>query len=179
MVALRRLLFLLLVSILTSCQTRVGVDAGQEEILVFLVRHAERADDGGMASEEDPHLSTAGGERALALASLLADAGITRIHSSDYLRTRETAGPLAAAMGVEVSIYNVRDLDAFAEELSSQPGRHLVVGHSNSTPALVTALGGDPHGEIQEMEYDRIYLLSLGTGQTRTVLLRFGTPYGM
>jgi phosphohistidine phosphatase SixA len=165
---------LLFLSLLAACQP-----AGrQEETLVFLVRHAERADDGGMASEEDPPLSMAGRERAEALAEVLRNAGITHIHTSDYIRTRETAGPLAAATGVAVSTYDAGDLAGFAARLLATPGRHLVVGHSNSTPELVTALGGDPYGAIEAMEYDRLYLVSVGDGSAETVLLRFGVPSG-
>jgi phosphohistidine phosphatase SixA len=168
-----RLLPLLLLPLLSGCQP----PAAGEETLVFLVRHAERADDGGMASEEDPHLSLAGRERAEALARMLADAGITHIHSTDYLRTRETAAPLATATGLPVSVYDTQALDTFAAGLRATPGRHLVVGHSNSTPELVTALGGDPHGEIDPMEYDRLYLVSIGKEGVETVLFRFGEPF--
>jgi len=174
MPARHRLLLILLFPLLATCQPR----GNQEETLVFLVRHAERADDGGMASEEDPHLSAAGEERAEVLARMLKDAGITHIHSSDYLRTRETAAPLAAATGLEIHTYDVRNLESFAAELLATPGRHLVVGHSNSTPDLVAALGGDPFGEIDSMEYDRLYLVSVGADGVETVLFRFGAPFG-
>ncbi len=146
--------------------------------MVFLVRHAERADDGMMTGGEDPHLSEAGEARARLLAALLADAGITHIHSTDLRRTRETAAPLAAATGLAVLVYEADDLGGFARRLMEAPGRHLVVGHSNTTPALVEALGGDPHGGIETMEYDRLYLLRLGGEGAETVLLRFGEPYG-
>lgn len=149
----------------------------QEDTIIFLVRHAERADDGMMTGEEDPHLSDTGYARAELLATLLQDVGLTHIHSSDYIRTRETGAPAASRAGLEVVTYDVRALEDFAEELLATPGRHLVVGHSNSTPQLVAALGGDPHGEIQTMEYDRLYLLSAGPGEVQTVLLRFGEPF--
>jgi phosphohistidine phosphatase SixA len=166
------LLPFLLLTLLSACQPL----SERGEILVFLVRHAERAHDGGMAPEEDPHLSPAGEERAIALARMLEDAGITHIHSTDYFRTRETAAPLATAAGLSVSLYDAGDPGAIAADLLATPGRHLVVGHSNSLPDLVTALGGDPHGAIDTMEYDRLYLLSIGPGGVETVLLRFGEP---
>lgn len=175
MLARPRFLLFPVLTLLAACQTP---RASQEETLVFLVRHAERADDGGMASQEDPPLSADGMERAEALSRMLEDAGITHVHASDYLRTRETAAPLAGVTGLTVSIYDVRNLEAFAAELRATPGRHLVVGHSNSTPELVSALGGDPHGEIETMEYDRLYLLWVGGNGSRTALLRFGTPFG-
>lgn len=168
-----RLLPLFLLPLLLGCQPREA----EEDILVFLVRHAERADDGEMAGEEDPHLSSAGEGRARALAEVLKGAGLTHIHSSDYLRTRETAAPIAAEAGLPVAIYDVRALDSLAATLRATPGRHLVVGHSNSTPELVRVLGGDAQGEIDSMEYDRLYLLIIRRGGVETVLLRFGAPF--
>jgi phosphohistidine phosphatase SixA len=146
----------------------------QEETLIFLVRHAERADDGQMTGQEDPHLSEAGCRRADALAEMLKDVGLTHIHSSDVNRTRETGAPAARISGLEIHIYDRRDSEGFAHQLLSTPGRHLVVGHSNTIPALVEALGGDSHGEIGHLEYDRLYLVVPGPEGVRTVLLRFG-----
>jgi broad specificity phosphatase PhoE len=156
-----------------------------EETVVLLVRHAERADDGpgdpqvamDRQMAQDPPLSEAGRLRSSLLAELLRDAGITRIHSTDYRRTRETADPTSAATGVEVAIYDPSDLDAFAEELRSSPGRHLVVGHSNTTPELVAALGGDPGLPMESLEYDRLYVVTLEETGASTVLLRFGEPF--
>ena len=170
-----------------------GVLEAQDDTVIFLVRHAERADDApedpGMAAKpaiaqdprmmaEDPPLSQAGRARAALLATLLRDANLTHIHSTDYLRTRETARPSAEAVGVEISIYDSSDLAAFARELLTTPGTHLVVGHSNTTPELVRALGGNPGPSIQSLEYDRLYMVLPGEESSRTVLLRFGAVFG-
>lgn len=149
----------------------------QAETLVFLVRHAERADDGAMTGQEDPHLSEAGFERARLLAETLRDAGIQYVYSTDFIRTKETAQPSAEMVGEEIRIYDPDDLEAFAATLAGTPGRHLVVGHSNTTPELVSALGGDPHGEIESMEYDRLYVVQVGPGNAGTLLLRFGPAW--
>ena len=66
--------------------------AGEDPLPVFLVRHAEKVD-----QSMDPDLSMEGYRRAGELARVLADAGIERIFSSDYVRTRETAGPPGSA----------------------------------------------------------------------------------
>ncbi|MEX2466182.1 MAG: histidine phosphatase family protein [Gemmatimonadota bacterium] len=141
-----------------------------EPTVVYLVRHAERAEDG----TDDPPISQAGQARARLVAHLLADAGVERIHATRYRRARSTAAPLAEALGLEVAHYDAEDLNAFAARLRAEGGRHLVVGHSNTTPELVTALGGDPGASIHEAEYDRLYILTLTPGMTSTVLLRFG-----
>ncbi len=155
----------------------VAAQTGSDEgvSVVWLVRHAERADD-GMADQPDPELSETGRARAAELARFLGDAGITSIHSTPYRRTQQTAAPLAEALGLPVEAYDPRDTAAFVESLHA-PGRHVVVGHSNTTPALVQQLGGDPVSAIHEAEYDRIYVVVLGAdGSVTSTLLRFGAP---
>ncbi|MEK9501931.1 SixA phosphatase family protein [Gaopeijia maritima] len=144
---------------------------------VWLVRHAERAD-AGMADTPDPELSAAGHERARELARLLGEAGLTSIHSTDYHRTRQTAGPIAEALGLEVHLYDPSDEASMARLVAAvqAPGRHLIVGHSNTTPAMADRLGGDAVSPISEMEYDRLYLLRLTDGAVETSILRFGAP---
>ena len=75
--------------------------------------------------------------------------------------------------------YDPRDqaaMEAFLSRIRS-PGRHVVVGHSNTTPALVERLGGDALSPIEELEYDRIYVVVLGPdGTVTSSLLRFGAP---
>ncbi len=143
--------------------------------VIYLVRHAERADGGsGLAtSQQDPELSAVGLERTEALTRVLADAGITRVLTSDYRRTRQTVAPLAEMLGLELEVYDPRDLAGTASLLKSLEGRTLVSGHSNTTPELVELLGGDsgpPFGE----DYDRIYILVLGAdGSVTTTLVRF------
>ena len=140
----------------------------QNVSIVYLVRHAEKADTG-----KDPELSDVGKERAEELSRMLKDAGITHIWTTDYKRTRATVEPLAARMRVKVEVYDPSKLGEFATRLKSIPGRHLVVGHSNTTPGLVQALGGDPGQPIPDTEYDRFYIVTLGQN-IATIQLRFG-----
>jgi broad specificity phosphatase PhoE len=145
---------------------------GDDPLLVFLVRHAEKVD-----HSRDADLSPEGYERARELARTLADAGIERIYSTDYIRTRETARPLAELLGNEVVLYDPRELHRLAEELKRAGGRHLVVGHSNTSPALVEILGGDPGIPIlEETEYDRLYVISIKGKEVQSALLRYGRP---
>ena len=146
------------------------VDAQEMTTLVYLVRHAEKEAE----PADDPPLTPVGGERADLLANLLKDAGLTHIHSSRFERTRQTAQPVADSAGLEIQYYNHLNLVGMASALKETPGRHLVVGHSNTTPALVEFLGGDPGEPIVEAtEYDRLYLVVLhADGQVSTTLLR-------
>ncbi len=134
--------------------------------VVYLVRHAETAPDG----TADPALSEAGRERAARLARMVAGAGLTAVHATPYQRTRQTAAPVAAAAGLTVREYDPGDLRGFAARLLNEGGRHLVVGHSNTTPALVQILGADPAGPISEDDYGRFYHLTLDDDGVRSVL---------
>lgn len=146
----------------------VHVSAQERPIVVYVVRHAERAEDG----TDDPPLSEAGQRRSLLLASMLRDADVTHIHTTDYRRTRQTVAPLAAETGLEPIVYDgVGDL---VDLLRATPGRHLVVGHSNTVPELVGRLGGEAHGPIGLDEYDRFYVVTLSGGRAVTSFLRFG-----
>jgi broad specificity phosphatase PhoE len=141
---------------------------------VFLVRHAEK-----MLEGDDPLLSDAGRQRSEQLATLLADAGISRIFSTDFARTRQTAAPLAAAEGLEIELYDPADPGQVIESIQDSPGRYLLVGHSNTVPNMVARFGGEPHGAIEEAgEYDRLYVVTVGAGsEATTVLLRYGERF--
>jgi phosphohistidine phosphatase SixA len=145
-----------------------------EPLVVFLVRHGEKAD-----FTEDAELSAAGRERAAALARTLRSAEIEYVHSSDFIRTRETAAPTAAEYGLEVELYDPRELPTLVEKLRGTGGRHLVVGHSITTPPMVELLGGEPTSAInEEGEYDRLYIVTIGSDSTASsVLIRYGQPY--
>lgn len=163
---------LILATVFPASLLAQGDEVQEGPGLVVLVRHAER--DGPSAS--DPGLTAVGAERAGELARLLSGAGITRIHVSDTRRARETARPLAEALGVEMELYDPRRLGDMALLLRAAPGRHLVVGHSNTTDELSELLGGTSYGPIvEEWEYDRLYFLTPrpGGGMT-TVMIRFG-----
>lgn len=152
----------------------VAQDSAKDPLVVFLIRHAEKTDAG-----RDPELSDAGKERAGQLLDFLRDANLQQIHSSDYIRTRDTADPIAKHLGLKVKLYDPRMMPDFIEQLKKTGGRHLVVGHSNTTPAAVKLLGGEAGTAIDEGgEYDRLYVITFDSkGQTTTVLLRYGKPF--
>jgi len=144
----------------------------QQPLVVFLVRHAEKVDD-----SQDPALTAAGKERSSKLATVLQDAKIQHVHSTGYVRTKTTASPIAEKLDLKINIYDTNELSGFAQRLKEQGGRHLIVGHSNTTPKLVKLLGGNPGSIIDDSEYDRLYILNkLDNGETSTVLIRFGNP---
>lgn len=174
---LRILKFLLVfMAVLSSgCvpETKEGVKQGvQDPLVVFLVRHAEKNE---VSMQKDSQLTEEGYIRAAELARTLADGEIEYVHSSDYIRTRNTAAPVADLFGLEIELYATSDLHELTEAMKALGGRHLVVGHSNTTPALVEILGGKPGIPILEAtEYDRLYILTIVDDEVNTVLLRYG-----
>lgn len=127
---------------------------GLETWSVFLVRHAEK----GVDDPRDPRLSAAGKQRAAALAALLAAAGVKRVFSTDFHRTRDTALPLAEQAGVEVELYDPRDAGAIVQTLHGLKHESVavVVGHSNTTPQVLQALGAPEPTGLEDSSYGRI-----------------------
>ncbi len=160
----------------SSAAMQSGPAASSEAVqpsTIFLVRHAEKADE----PEDDPGLTPEGRERARDVARLLVDAEITHVHSSDFERTRHTGQPLADELGLSMNLYDHGDPGPFLDEVMATPGRHVIVGHSNTLPDLAERLGGDGYGEIVEAwEYNRLYILTPSPQGMETVLLRFGAP---
>jgi len=152
----------------TACAEAISPDESAH--LVYLVRHAEKAGSAG-----DVPLTPAGEQRAGDLAELLAGAGIRAILTTDCVRTRDTAAPLAEELGIEPVLYDPDELARAAERVRELPGPVLVVGHSDTTPHLVELLGGDAGPPIHEAEYDRLYRLEITPSGVRTRVLRFGT----
>jgi phosphohistidine phosphatase SixA len=171
-----RLLLGVALALLLSVPVSAQVAGEGEASVIWLVRHAERAD-AGMDDQPDPELSDVGHARAEELARFLGEAGITSIYSTPFHRTMQTAAPLAEALGVDIETYDPRGADSMKALHAGlrSPGHHLVVGHSNTTPALVEELGGDPVSAIAVEEYDRIYVLHVTMGgDVQSTLLRFG-----
>jgi phosphohistidine phosphatase SixA len=139
---------------------------------VIVVRHAEKAD-----SSSDAALSAKGKARARALAGLLRAAGVTHIITSEFQRTRETAAPLASALGLTAEQVPARDLPALVARLKTlDPAAIvLVVGHSNTIPPMLTVLGWPNTLDLHEGDYDDVFVLALHPGQRASMVrLKYG-----
>ncbi|NNE56646.1 MAG: histidine phosphatase family protein [Hellea sp.] len=132
------------------------MEADVDAQTIYLVRHAEKT------KEDNPGLTEAGKARAEALADRLEDKNITHIHSTKYRRTLATAQPLSERLGIEVALYDPRNLEGFSIDLKDiGSGNHLVVGHSNTTPELTSMLTWDDVEAMPETEYDRLLTVYL------------------
>jgi len=153
----------------------------QATTTVIFVRHAEKA----LEPADDPPLSPAGQRRVAELTRQLKDAdviaGIDAVYSTPFRRTEETARPIAEALGLPLNTYDASDTEAIMEYIvKKHKGKIvLVVGHSNTLPALIGNMGASKRvPPIADDEYDNIYIVSIPWfGKTKTIRLRYGEPY--
>ncbi len=147
---------------------------------VILVRHAEKAD-----GSRDPDLSARGAARAAALARVLADVEIHGVYSSQYRRTKQTLEPVAVRKQRDVMVFPVdgEDLPAYARAftgrlLDAHAGETvLVAGHSNTVPRLIEALGVTPAPNLDDSDYDDLFVVILEPGGAARLLhLHYGEP---
>jgi broad specificity phosphatase PhoE len=150
----------------TMCAMMIPVVA--EAQMVIVVRHAERADGGtSMAPATDPELSDVGKARAQKLAAMLGDAGIVAIYTTQYRRTKDTAAPLGDKTGVTYEAVPSGDMAGLVAKIKShKSGAVLVVGHSNTVPVIVKALGG-PTVTVADDEYDSLFFVAANGTTTR------------
>ena len=172
----RQLSAALMLLLLTGCVSAQIERA--PETLVLLVRHAEQ----GGEPTADPPLTERGRARAEALAHALQGAGVDAIIVSSRARTRQTAQPLANLTGITPEIVPVGSgaVDEHVQEVARRvqelPSGSvvLVVGHSNTIPAIAAALGVTTAPAIADTEFDALYVVRLPErGAPRFVRARY------
>jgi phosphohistidine phosphatase SixA len=126
--------------------------------VVVIVRHAEKAANGG----NDPDLSSAGRARANELVRILKDSGITAIFTSEFKRTRETVAPTATATYVTPTMVAAKDTAALVGKLHQLNGNALVVGHGDTIPNILKALGINSPINIPDADYSELLIVILG-----------------
>ncbi|MEO1075836.1 MAG: phosphoglycerate mutase family protein [Bacteroidota bacterium] len=153
--------------------------------VLYLLRHAETGEG------RDPGLSDEGQARAEALAALLVDRRIAAIYTSQFARTQATAQPLADTLGLDVGVRPLDTADprgsaalAVREIAAAHfPQQIVIVGHSNTIPAMIEALTDTPMADLAHDAYDDLFVVTITehpdqrTPDDITVeQQRFGTP---
>ncbi|MFT4938014.1 MAG: broad specificity phosphatase PhoE [Paraglaciecola sp.] len=125
----------------------------------YFVRHFEKQ------QGDNPELTEVGKKRAHQLAAFFADIPLSQIYSTDYKRTQQTAASVADKLGLTVHLYDPRQLAEFAQKLRLSTNV-LIVGHSNTTPELITIMGGTAP-VISESDYGQLFVLSVSEGDIK------------
>jgi broad specificity phosphatase PhoE len=146
---------------------------------VILVRHAEKV------SQTDPDavLSDIGMQRAKDLAAALVDAHVATIFTTQFVRTKLTAAPLAALAKAHTLVVPTSSTPSYAADMAatirSVPAGDvvLVVGHSNTIAAIIAALGGPKLPNLCDSQYSMMFILEMaGGGPPRLIRAHYGNP---
>lgn len=170
--------------------------ADADDLVLVLVRHADKA----AQPADDPPLTAAGAKRAQELATALRTAGVTAIITTQLRRTRETAQPLATALGIVPEVINVGEralvpnpaadaqfppevvkeraayIKTLASTVRNRSGVVLVVGHDWSVPGLIASLGGPQLPNICSSVYDKLFVLTSAKTKANLFQVRYGAP---
>jgi broad specificity phosphatase PhoE len=131
---------------------------------VYVVRHLNTP-----AGERDPDLVPEGVRVAALLPAWFERerARPVAIYVSDYKRTRQTAGPLAERLGLQLTIYDPSDTPALIARVRAEAGPVLIVGHSNTVPDIVAALGGTRPAPLVHEDFGDIWRVRPGGATER------------
>jgi broad specificity phosphatase PhoE len=130
--------------------------------LVILVRHAEKAAE----PATNPPLSDTGRQRAARLPAILetwtaTGAPIRGLFATELLRTQQTLEPLSKTTRLPITTVNAKDTPELVKKIMAiNGGIVVVVGHSNTIPEVIEALGGPSGLEIDDPDYTGLYLLT-------------------
>lgn len=141
---------------------------------VILVRHAELPG-AAMANPKDVPISPTGRARAQRLAALLKDAGVSAIYVTDFLRTNQTAQPLAQALGKPLTVVPKGDPKDLAARLRKEHAGQtvLLVGHTDTLPGLIQALGHPGEIKIDAQDYGNVFIVAPKDGAPAFLRLRY------
>ena len=147
-------------------------------MIVFLLRHADRAD--------NDDLVPAGFARAELLGRMLAESGVAVAFRSDFARAEKTLAPLKARLGGALDVRTIPFTDPtkpgpYATKVAAAvralpPDTSVaVVGHTNTVDLTIERLGGGAIDEIEHHEFDKLFVLFLAPPAPATLLrLRYG-----
>ncbi|MEO6670523.1 MAG: histidine phosphatase family protein [Ferruginibacter sp.] len=126
---------------------------------IYIVRHAEKE------TGDDPGLTEAGKKRSGNLMRTLKDKSIKRIYVTNYRRSGMTADSLRIQIGVDTVHYAVdntgEDLLKKIQANHDSDNAILIIGHSNTIPRLIAALGilNYPQGDIPDNKFDDLFII--------------------
>jgi len=157
--AIFRLCLLAFVALVAACTT--GTEDPGPGPVYFVMRHLDTPE-----GERDPDLTAQGERRAALLPDFFfEDERPAAIYVSDFRRTRQTAAPLAARLGLTPIVYDPADTPALVARVRAGPLPALIVGHSNTVPDIIEALGGHRPPPLVHADFGDVWRIGVG-GET-------------
>jgi len=161
----RRLVPLLLAAAAAPWQPAAAQRSRQPTVII-LVRHAEKDRSHPLAT--DPDLTPAGHQRARDLERVIRRRHVNAIITTHLKRTVETAQPSAEHFHLTPEVYRATgDGKATGAAMAEMVrARHmgqtvLVVGHANTLPATIEALGGPKLKDLCDSSFSNLFMLVL------------------
>lgn len=155
-----RLSGLLVFTLLALAGCATAPDPAQQA--TYVMRHLNTP-----AGERDPDLTGEGQRAATALASWFGSAPPAAIFVSHFKRSRQTAAPLAARLGLTPVVYDPADTPGLVARVRATPGPVLIVGHSNTVPDIVEQLGGTRPAALVHEDFGDIWRVGADGATTR------------
>lgn len=157
--------------------SQLNAQALSEKTTIILLRHAEKdtSNPGSTMMQANPDLSLKGKQRAEKLLEILKQYSFSSIFSTNFNRTRNTVLPIAHKLNIDITIYDPKNQQVFAEHLKTLKAQTiLVVGHSNTIPTLVNLLiGQSKYPNLTDDEYDKIWILELEAGKIKETQIQY------
>jgi broad specificity phosphatase PhoE len=145
---------------------------------IVLVRHAEKQ----IGTIDDAPLTPQGEQRAMRLAQMFGDADsfgrVRQVYVTDTRRSQQTAAGLAQRLNLKPVLV---DPKASTNDLArrvlreNRGGLALIVGHSNTVPALVAKLSGAENvPPMSDEDFDTLYVVTVPTiGKASVLRLKY------
>lgn len=154
---------------LPSCAQET--EKATETSTFYFIRHAEK--DRSDKENRNPNLTEQGVLRAAKWSIVLQHVDFDAVYSTDYNRTKQTAQPTAEKNGLELTIYDPRNLDGKTFLEKNKGKKVLIVGHSNTTPAFVNSvIGNEKHAQINDNNNANLYIVTVSpSGKISDVVL--------
>lgn len=121
---------------------------------VYLIRHGEKEQSG-----VDPALTPEGRQRAANWAEMLQHVGLDAIITSDTLRTQETGGIIADALGLQANAFPRGDTAGLVDvlEFDHEEDTVLIVAHAETIPRILAGLGVPKNVTIDQSEFANLF----------------------
>jgi phosphohistidine phosphatase SixA len=157
----RLTLFLAAAVLITACSNTTNI---------YVVRHAEKS-----APSGDVVLSGDGLMRAETLKDSLKNKKIAEVFTTPFKRTTQTAMPTAIHFGLDTTTYSNGD-SLLQKLIAKKKKNYLVVGHSNSVPQMLRAIGLNPgfEGSIPDNQYDNLFIITAQKGKLSLQAKKYG-----